>query len=896
VRQFKQMFRALSSALIAIGFLSACGGSHAGGSALPALPGTHLHGSAVTGTAGTTVVAINAGGSVTGTFAADTDFAAAGTWTYKSSAVVDTSAVTSPAPQAAYADEREGSTISYTIPGLTAGAAYSVRLSFTELWWSAAGQRTFNVSINNTKVLSNFDVFAAAGARNKAVAQSFAATASSTGTIVVVLNAVTDYAALNAIEIISGGSTPTPAPTPVPTPTAAPAAIVALNSGGLATGGFSADGDVAAGGTWTYKTSAAVDTSGVTNAPQAVYADEREGSTISYTIPGLSAGTPYTVRLSFAELWWTAAGQRVFNVAINNTRVLTNFDVIAAAGTRFKAVTQSFTATANGAGAIVIVFTAVTDNAAVNAIEIAAAGGVPTPAPTPPLTGFNDYTTFGYDNQRDVFNPNSTSITPASLSNLHLAWQATLGGGDYNTQSQPMLATQIPGHQGVIYVGGGSGNVYGYDALSGASLWTQHTGQETYTCENGYVAYFGVGGTAAYDPASRSLYVVGNTNSAVNAPAVNSLYHLDGASGAVLGSVNFAPAVAGWPSLDFSHTSVTLGSNGLAYVGTSATCDISSWRGRIAAVSVPSMTLANTFYPDWNPATQPWGGGGVWGWGGVSLDFSGNVLTGIGNTDDGSTNHGAIVAPFRAAPAEYSGLGDAFVKVSADLTTLVDSSHPIATSSYSGDSVDLDINGTPAVFRPPGTGCSPLAALQAKSGSLYVYDTTQIGRGPLAQYQLAPSTYSDGFLGGPAFSSASRLLYAAVPSSSGSLDDRNQSRLREPVRGLAQRVRPRFISQRNTALGPGRERRRRRVRGHALCSGRQRQLHGQRHAVGGAPDAGRAAQTRDLLRSDGSRRRRAVGARRLDGDGAQRRQAAHLHQRSAARAADHRRELDLRLG
>jgi hypothetical protein len=458
-----------------------------------------------------------------------------------------------------------------------------------------------------------------------------------------------------------------------------------------------------------------------------------------------------------------------------------------------------------------------------------------------------------------------------------------------------MLATQIPGHQGVIYVGGGSGNVYGYDALSGASLWTQHTGQETYTCENGYVAYFGVGGTAAYDPASRSLYVVGNTNSAVNAPAVNSLYHLDGASGAVLGSVNFAPAVAGWPSLDFSHTSVTLGSNGLAYVGTSATCDISSWRGRIAAVSVPSMTLANTFYPDWNPATQPWGGGGVWGWGGVSLDFSGNVLTGIGNTDDGSTNHGAIVAPFRAAPAEYSGLGDAFVKVSADLTTLVDSSHPIATSSYSGDSVDLDINGTPAVFRPPGTGCSPLAALQAKSGSLYVYDTTQIGRGPLAQYQLAPSTYSDGFLGGPAFSSASRLLYAAVPSSSGSLDDRNQSRLREPVRGLAQRVRPRFISQRNT-LGPGRERRRRRVRGHALCSGRQRQLHGQRHAVGGAPDAGRAAQTRDLLRTDGSRRRRAVGARRLDGDGAQRRQAAHLHQRSAARAADHRRELDLRLG
>jgi hypothetical protein len=59
--------------------------------------------------------------------------------------------------------------------------------------------------------------------------------------------------------------------------------------------------------------------------------------------------------------------------------------------------------------------------------------------------------------------------------------------------------------------------------------------------------------------------------------------------------------------------------------------------------------------------------------------------------------------------------------------------------------------------------------LQAKSGALYLYDTTRIGSGPLAKYQLAPSTYADGFLGEPAFSSASGLLYVAVPSSSGSL-------------------------------------------------------------------------------------------------------------------------------
>jgi hypothetical protein len=114
-------------------------------------------------------------------------------------------------------------------------------------------------------------------------------------------------------------------------------------------------------------------------------------------------------------------------------------------------------------------------------------------------------------------------------------------------------------------------------------------------------------------------------------------------------------------------------------------------------------------------------------------------------------------------------LGEAFIKVSPDLSQVEASHHPIPVSAYAGDSVDLDIQGTPAVFRPNGSGCDPLAALQSKSGALYVYDTTRIGRGLLAQYQLAPSTYSDGFLGGPAFSPATGLLYAAVTSSSGSL-------------------------------------------------------------------------------------------------------------------------------
>jgi hypothetical protein len=106
-------------------------------------------------------------------------------------------------------------------------------------------------------------------------------------------------------------------------------------------------------------------------------------------------------------------------------------------------------------------------------------------------------------------------------------------------------------------------------------------------------------------------------------------------------------------------------------------------------------------------------------------------------------------------------LGDALIAVSPQLGALVASNHPIRTSAYSGNSVDLDIQGTPVVFRPNGAGCDALAALQGKSGTLYLYDTTRIASGPIAQYALAPSSYQDSFLGGPAFSAATVRLYAA---------------------------------------------------------------------------------------------------------------------------------------
>ncbi len=113
-------------------------------------------------------------------------------------------------------------------------------------------------------------------------------------------------------------------------------------------------------------------TSTITNtADPTLYKTSRYGSSFKYAITA-PAGS-YSVTLKFAELYWTSAGKRVFNVAINGTNVLSNFDIFAAAGASLKAVDKTFTVTSTGT--ITIQFsTGTAGNPLVNAIQVVAAG------------------------------------------------------------------------------------------------------------------------------------------------------------------------------------------------------------------------------------------------------------------------------------------------------------------------------------------------------------------------------------------------------------------------------------------------------------------------------------------------------------------------------------------
>jgi hypothetical protein len=222
-------------------------------------------------------------------------------------------------------------------------------LKFAEIFWTTAGKRVFNVSINNQAVLTNFDILAQPNsAPNTAVDRAFPVTVTG-GAISLTFTTLVDNAQINAIEIV-------------------PASAVRVNAGGAAyTGsdGRAWQGDTSFTGGTIYRP--VPGPSIARTLDPTLYQSERYGNfSYNFAVPNGS----YTVVLKFAEIFWTTAGKRVFNVSINNQAVLTNFDILAQPNSAPNtAVDRAFPVTVTG-GAISLTFTTVVDNAQINAIEV----------------------------------------------------------------------------------------------------------------------------------------------------------------------------------------------------------------------------------------------------------------------------------------------------------------------------------------------------------------------------------------------------------------------------------------------------------------------------------------------------------------------------------------------
>jgi hypothetical protein len=80
----------------------------------------------------------------------------------------------------------------------------------------------------------------------------------------------------------------------------------------------------------------------------------------------------YTIILHMAELYWTEPGERIFDVMLEGTVRLANYDIVADVGGRFVAQSYEYTETITD-GDVTLEFMAVTNMAQVSGIEVIAA-------------------------------------------------------------------------------------------------------------------------------------------------------------------------------------------------------------------------------------------------------------------------------------------------------------------------------------------------------------------------------------------------------------------------------------------------------------------------------------------------------------------------------------------
>jgi outer membrane protein assembly factor BamB len=175
------------------------------------------------------------------------------------------------------------------------------------------------------------------------------------------------------------------------------------------------------------------------------------------------------------------------------------------------------------------------------------------------------------------------------------------------------------------------------------------------------------------------------------------------------------------------------------YLVISSLCDLGPYHGRIVDINTATHAIAHTWYVS-GSATGPQGGG-IWGWGGVSVDpADGDVYAATGNVF--------------AAP-ENSFYGDSVVRLSSSLQ--VQASHAPGVTI-----VDDDFGSTPTLFQKPG--CPKQFVALQKNGSLYLYDRDSIASG----YRQRIDFSQPSLIGVATYSFGTHYVYVDNPK--GSLD------------------------------------------------------------------------------------------------------------------------------
>lgn len=343
-------------------------------------------------------------------------------------------------------------------------------------------------------------------------------------------------------------------------------------------------------------------------------------------------------------------------------------------------------------------------------------------------------TTYHVDNNRTGWNSHETVLTPSNVGSSSFQQLLAIALND-QVDGQPLF---VPGvnitagsHQGlhdVVYVATESNTIYAIDAESGTLLLNPNFGTPVLYplgCGNNG-PNVGINSTPVIDLSSNTMYVMVYTQDSTG-PAYR-IHALD--LGSLSDKVTAQVVVASHTLLDgttFNFNATyqrqrpgLLLANGNVYAGFGSFCDLAAnlsrgwllgWQtGTLTPLGGNQLLDMQATSPDSFFLSSIWMSGY-----GPAVDDAGNILFVTGNSDYSGTTYDGT-----------SNIQESVVKVSSDLTTVLDLFTPSNQASL--DEADNDFGSGGVLVLPDQPGSTPhLAVAAGKVGSLFLMNEDDLG-------------------------------------------------------------------------------------------------------------------------------------------------------------------------
>jgi hypothetical protein len=344
-------------------------------------------------------------------------------------------------------------------------------------------------------------------------------------------------------------------------------------------------------------------------------------------------------------------------------------------------------------------------------------------------------TTYHVDNNRTGWNSHETVLTPTNVASSSFGLLENVAV-DNQVNGQPLFVPAVTitvgNHQGVhdvVYVATESNTIYAIDAEAGTVLLNPNFGTAANTptgCKVSGNTTVGITSTPVIDLSSNTLYIVIDTQDPTG-PAYR-IHALD------LGSladkvppqlVAASQTLVNGSTFDFNATyemqrPALLLANGNIYAAFGSYCDgdVTVTRGMLLGWEAGTLTplAANQTLDTQSSSPKDYFLTSIWMSGyGPSTDDSGNILFVTGNSDPTGTTYDGI-----------TDLQESVVKVSPDLTTVLDVFTPSDQPSLDREDADFGAGGVMVLPDQPDL-VPHLAVAAGKTGKMFVMNEDDLG-------------------------------------------------------------------------------------------------------------------------------------------------------------------------